>query len=436
MALSVALLTLLVPVATQAGLSLTHTVERIPLKEGIRVQSVRAEPIAGRVIIESSGLTALAAQLRAATRTLCTDVTIKDGVIVLKCTARFIAAALVPFPGGQSIELRLLRIAPWSGRDGVPLIPFDPYLLKLGASCPGDTPAGSGECALAAGELEKAREHFESATEGPGAALAALRLGDIAAHGGDLPEAVRRWRLVPPRSPFGRLAAVRLCETEPNCLPTGRSSILYDIAQVPPALRADMVVHRARAEAFDGRSLEAAQVLAEEHHSGDGCSAEPVLCGDILLDALNQPGARGTQALALYLAVPSRDRGPLAIDLARAASDRSLASGAPIFAATLLSVVSGAVPPPQLSNHLARTAELYLEGGDHIRATVVLEFARTRLHRTELGSSRWTRIARAASRRPVAKAPPGPEFPGVQAELATAKKAVDAAREQAPGSSP
>jgi hypothetical protein len=437
MALSAALLTLLLPAVAQAGLDLAHTVERFPLKEGTKVLAVRTEPIARRVIVETPGVAALATQLRAASRTLCTEVSVRDGAIVLQCASRFISAALVTHAGVQSIEIRLLRVAPWSGRDGLPLVPFDPYRLDLGASCPGDTPAGIGECALAAGQLQEAVKHFQEAIPGPGAALAALRLGDLAAHGGELAEAVRHWRQVPPRSPYGRLAAIRMCETEPNCLPAGRSSILYDVASVPAPLRPDVMLRRARVEAFDGRSLEGAQALAGEHAPGSGCAAEPVLCGDILLDALKQPNARGTQALAIYLAVPSRDRGPLAVELARAASDRSLASGAPVFAATLLSVVSSAVPPRQLSDHLARTAELYLEGGDPVRATVVLEFARTRLSRPELASARWSRLATAASRRPVAKAtPPRPEFPGLETDLANATRAVDAAREKAPGSPP
>jgi hypothetical protein len=246
MAVSVALLTLLVPAVVQAGLDLAHAAERFPLKAGTRIDAVRTEPIAGRVIVETPDAPAVAAQLRASTRTLCTDVSVKDGDVVLKCASRQLSAKLVPHVGGQSLEVAFLRVAPWAGRDGLPLVPFDPYKLELGASCPGDTPAGLGECALAAGRLQEAQERFLEATEGPGAALAALRLGDLAARASDLPEAVRQWRRVPPRSPFGRLAAIRLCETEPSCLPVGRSSILYDPASVQPALRPDVLLRRAR----------------------------------------------------------------------------------------------------------------------------------------------------------------------------------------------
>jgi hypothetical protein len=437
MAFSVVLLTLILPAAAQAGLDLTHTMERFPLKGPARELSARAEPIAGRVVIEGPGVTALAKELRAATRTLCTEVSIQGEAVVLQCKSRFLTAAIASHAGGQSIEVRFLRVAPWSGRDGLPLVPFDPFRLDLGASCPGDTPAGSGECALAAGQVKVAQGHFKEATEGHGAALAALRLGDIAAFDGDLAEAVRHWRQVPPRSPFGRLAAVRLCETEPDCLPATRSSILYDSGAVQVALRSDLVLRRARVEAFHGRALEGAQMLSGEYGVTGACTAEPLLCGDILLDALKQPGARGTQALAIYLATPSRDRGPVSIELARAASEHSMAAGAPLFAANLLSVVSGTVSPAQLPDHLARTAELYIEGGDLVRASVVVEFARTRLSQPELASARWVRIAKGSSTRPLARAVhPRTDVSGVDAELDTARRAVDKTRAELPGSPP
>lgn len=437
MALAVALLTLLLPAVAQAGLDLTHTLERFPLKGGGRGLTVRAEPMAGRVIVEGPGMAALAQELRTAARTLCTDVSVQDDTVVLQCKSRHLTASIAPHAGGQSLEIRTLRVAPWSGRDGLPLVPFDPFRLDLGAGCPGDTPAGSGECALAAGQLKEARAHFLEAAEGPGAALAALRLGDFAAHEGDLPEAIRRWRQVPPRSPFGRLAAVRLCETEADCLPTGRSSILFDAAAVEPPLRSDLVLRRARHDAFAGRSLEGAQSLTGEYGAGGACSAEPQLCGDILLEALRQPGARGTQALAIYLATPSRDRGPVAVELARAASERSLAAGAPVFAANLLSLVSGLVAPAQLPDHLARTAELYLEGGDLVRASVVVEFARTRLGRPGFAAPRWARIARRASTRASPKVvAPRADVTGVEAELGHSGRAVELARQQVARSTP
>ena len=438
---SVALLTLVLPAITLAGLDLAETVERFPLKGTARVTSVRAEPIAARVILESSNVAALAAELRSPTRTLCKDVSVEDGVVVLRCASRFIAASLAPFAGGQSVELRVLRVAPWAGRDGLPLVPFDPYLLGLGDGCPGDSPAGRGECAIAAGNFPQAREHFQAAVGEPGAALATLRLGDLAALEDDLAGAVRMWQQVPSGSPLRRLASARLCEVEPSCLASTRTSILYSLAQIDSTLHADLILRRARVDAFAGRSLEAAQALSGEHGPGRACASEPTLCGDILLDALRQPAERGTQALAIYLATPSRDRGPVAVDLARAAAERCRSSGAPVFAGNLLSAVTGTVGPGQLSDHLANTAELYLEGGDTSRASVVVEFARSRLGPAQLGSARWVRILQATSRRP---APPqavraGPDTRALQAidaDVAAAGRTVVESRGRTPGGAP
>ena len=438
---SVALLTLVVSAMTLAGLDLAETVERFPLKGTARVTSVRAEPLAARVILESSNVASLAADLRSPTRTICTDVSVEDGVVVLRCASRFIAASLVPFQGGQSIELRVLRVAPWAGRDGLPLVPFDPFRLGLGEGCPGDSPAGRGECAIAAGNFSQAREHFQAAAGGPGAALATLRLGDLAALEDDLAGAVRMWQQVPSGSPLRRLASARLCEVEPSCLASTRTSILYSLAQIDPTLHADQILRRARVDAFVGRSLEAAEALSGEHGPGGACTAEPTLCGDILLDALRQPAARGTQALAIYLATPSRDRGPVAVELARAASERCASSGAPVFAANLLSAVTGSVGAVQLPDHLAKTAELYLQGGDTARASVVVEFARSRLGPAQLASARWVRIIQDTSRRPAPQQAvrPGPDAKALQAidaDVAAAGRTVVESRGRTAGGAP
>jgi hypothetical protein len=433
-AVTVWMLTLALPAVASGGLDLTHAVERIPLPGGGPV-SLQVEPLASRIRLQVRDPVALARHLRNASRTLCPAVGVEGDAVYVRCTSRLISATLVPHAGGQSLEVRHLQVPPWAGRDGLPQVPFDPSRLSLGAPCPGDTPAGAGECALASGQIQRAEERFREAREGPGAPLAALRLGDLAARAGDLQEAVRIWKEVSPGSPFGRLAAARLCETDPRCVASGRSAFLFAPTDAHPALRADLVLRRARLDAFQGKALEAAQALAPEFAHGGGCTAEPQLCGDVLLAALREPGARGAQALALYLAVPSRDRGPLAVELAAAAAERAAASGAPVFAATLLSAVSGQVGAPLLGDHLARTAELYLEGGDRARSGVVLEFARSRLPRSALASARWTRIAAGVAGRRGGPQAHG-ELAGAEDELRAAARAVAGARGGPGGGTP
>ncbi|HTP52407.1 MAG TPA: hypothetical protein VMK42_17090 [Anaeromyxobacteraceae bacterium] len=436
-ALSAALLTLALPaLAAAAGLDLTLAVEKVPLPAATLPISVRAEPIASRVVLETKDANALARHLRASAHTLCPDVGVAGNEVILRCRSRDIAAGLVPFPGGQTLEVRHLQVPPWSGRDGSPLVPFDPHKLDLGSHCPGEGNAAKAECALACGHPEEAEEPFREALGGPHGDLAALRLGDLAVQAGDLAGAVAMWKRVSPSSHFGRLAGARLCEVDVHCLESPRAEALFSPGDAEPPLRSDLLLRQARMDAFRGRALEAAQALAGEQGPSGACSAEPILCSDILLAALREPGGRGAQALGLYLETPSRDRGPLAVELARAASDRAAAAGAPVFAANLLSNVSGEVPAPLLSDHLARAAELYLSGGDRARATVLIDFARSRLPKPEMASARWVRIARAAVGRPAASAPAGADLAGAEADVRAARKALAAAPTSATGGKP
>ena len=431
---AVALLTLLLPAAASAGLDLTHSVERVAIPAAALPVSVRVEPLASRVVLASRDAAALARAVRAASPTLCPEVGVSGGEVVLRCRTPLIGAALVPFSGGQSVELRHLQVPPWSGRDGMPLVPFDPRKIGLGSHCPGEGNAAVGECALGTGHPEQAEEPFRDAVSGPHGDLAALRLGDLAARAGNLPEAAAMWKRVSPSSAYGRLAGCRLCEIDPACLASPRAAVLFHPDEEASPLREDLLLHQARIDAFQGRALEAAQALAPEQGPAGACSAEPVLCADVLLAALREPGPRGAQALALYLETPSRDRGPVAVELARAASDQAASAGAPVFAANLLATTSGAVPPAQLADHLARATELYLVGGDRVRAGVLLDFARSRLAAAELATPRWARIARGVSGRAGRGPAPGhPELAGAEEDLQAAKAALAAVPTRAGG---
>ncbi len=425
---AVALLTLMLPAAAaSASLDLTDSVERVAIPATALPVGVRVEPLASRVLLAGRDPEALARIVRAAAPTLCPEVGVVGNEVVLRCRTRLIGAALAPFSGGQSLEIRHLQVPPWSGRDGMPLVPFDPRKIGLGSHCPGEGNAAIAECALGTGHPERAEEPFREAVAGPHGDLAALRLGDLAARAGNLPEAASMWKRVSPGSSYGRLAGTRLCELDPACLASSRAVAIFHPDEEASPLREDLLLHQARIDAFQGRALEAAQSLATEQGPAGACSAEPVLCADVLLAALREPGPRGAQALALYLETPSRDRGPLAVELARAASDQAAAAGAPIFAANLLANTSGVVPPAALSDHLARATELYLVGGDRVRAAVLLDFARSRLASSELASPRWTRITRGASGRASRAGAPGhPELAGAEDDLEAAKKALAA----------
>ena len=433
-----ALLTLSLPaLAAAGGVDLTESIERIPLPAGLSV-SVGVEPLASRVTLQAADPASLARRVRAGSHALCPEVAQEGEKVVLRCATREIAAAMVSFSGGQFLELRQLQVPPWTGRDGLPIVPFDPHKLELGSHCPGDGNAAVGECSLAAGHWELADQSFREALGGPHGDLAALRLGDLAAHAGNLKEAVAQWRRVSPSSQFGRLAGVRLCEVDPRCLSSNRATYLFVPGETPSPLREDLVLRQARMDAFRGRALEAAQALASEYGPAGACTAEPLLCADILIAALREPGERGVQALSLYLEVPSRDRGPAAVTLARAASDQAATNGAPVFAANLLANVSGEVPAGLLSDHLARASELYLQGDDRVRAGVLLDFARSRLSKSELASPRWARIARGLSARAVPSAPErkAVDTSGAEEDLQAARKALAAVPPRPRGGTP
>jgi hypothetical protein len=53
------------------------------------------------------------------------------------------------------------------------------------------------------------------------------------------------------------------------------------------------------------------------------------------------------------------------------------------------------VPTRGLREHLLRTAELFVQGGDLVRAGVIVEFARARLGAGALSGPRWAHVTRA-----------------------------------------
>jgi hypothetical protein len=63
-----------------------------------------------------------------------------------------------------------------------------------------------------------------------------------------------------------------------------------------------------------------------------------------------------------------------------------------VFGGNLLASVAGAVSLADLPDHLLRTAELFLAGGDRPRAQLLMDYAETRLLPRQLSSSRWVSI--------------------------------------------
>lgn len=412
-------------------LALTVSAERIALPAAAGPVRLEARPLERRVSLRvpAAATAALARRLRGASR-LCPAVDAAPGEVVLRCTARWVRAAVVEGVPGPSLELFELSVPPWRpDEEGPPLVPFDGAALGLGP-CPGEGPAARGECALAAGDLAAARAAFEEALAAGASAHAQLRLGDLDLRDDRPAAAVERWRRARAEAPWGRLAAARLCELEPGCLAAGGRAAVFDALAVERPLRADLVLRRIRLRALAGDLGGAARAVADDSRPAGACAAAAAWCRHVLLVALRQPGADGAAALAAYLDVPGRGDGPLALELARAAADRALQAGAPRFAAALLAGQTGRVPGDELSDHLRRVVELYAGAGDAVRGREVARFARTRLPAAALARPAW-RAALAALRPapPAAPAPaPAPAAPADDPDLRAARAAVEAAR--------
>ncbi|ACG73685.1 conserved hypothetical protein [Anaeromyxobacter sp. K] len=413
-------------------LALTVSAERIALPAAAAPARLEARPLEHRVALRvpAAATAALARRLRGASR-LCPAVDAAPGEVVLRCTARWVRAAVVEGLPGPTLDLFELSVPPWRPEEeGPPLVPFDGAALGLGP-CPGERPATRGECALAAGDLAAARAAFEEALAAGPSAHAQLRLGDLDLREDRPDAAVERWRRARAEAPWGRLAAERLCELEPGCLAAGGRAAVFDALAVERPLRADLVLRRIRLRALAGDLAGAARAVAEDSRPAGACAGAAAWCRHVLLVALRQPGADGAAALAAYLEVPGRGEGPLALELARAAADRALQAGAPRFAAAVLAGQTGRVPRDELSDHLRRVVELYGAAGDAVRGREVARFARTRLPEAELARAPW-RTALAALRpsappapRPAPARPPAPADDG---DLRAARAAVEAAR--------
>ena len=436
MTLLVALLTLAAappapaaPAAARAATEGIEAVEHVPLPVAKSAMQLSVRALESLVVIAAPHDTAeVARALRVAPRAVCPGFTVRGGEIRLTCRSRRIVARLVERPHGALLEIRETRGLPWEGEDAPPLFPFDPPAAGLGQGCPGSTPGGRGECALARGERDAARASFaeEAVSAGPPAAHAALRLGDLAYAAGDLHGAATQWTRAHGQ-PWERAAAARLCEVSASCISGAGAGALSAPAGLPEPLARDLAFRRARALAFLGQPSEAVHALA----AGDtalACASAPAICQRLILVALREPGATAMEALALWVELPSRDRGPAAYETEVAAAAVAEREGAPGFAANVLAAAAARAPAQALQEHLLRTAELYLAAGDGIRAGVVLEFARTRAGRRDLPGARWAAVIHGvttAKRRPPAHEPAAVE---ASALLAAADQVARAAR--------
>ena len=426
--------------ASTAVAAATESVERLPLPALGKHPGVRVRALDSMIVLQAPSTAApLAGALRHQKRILCPTLEELPGELRLHCTSRFIMAQLVEEGGRPVLEVRQTHALPWEGVDAPPLLPFDPAASGLGDPCPGSTASGRGECRLAQDDRAGARAAFGEVFEGTPRAHADLRLGDLAFAAGDLDGAIALWNEVT-RPPYQRLAAARLCELSRSCLEEAHLDALYAGDGLPAPLARDLALRHARTLAFLGRPVEAVRIVLAASYAGSACGAAPALCQRILNAALKDPGPDAAEVLAAWAELPERDKSPDAWETDLLVAELSDRIGAPAYAASVLAASAGRVPPRALGEYLLRTAELYLEAKDPIRAGVILEFAKGRARKKGLAGPRWAAVIRGvAGPATPQKTPPHPP-PAAEhqdeALLARAQHAAEAARKVSEGGHP
>jgi hypothetical protein len=315
----------------------------------------------------------------------------------------------------------------------MPLVFHDPLTLGLG-ECPGANHAARGECRLREGRPELARGSFLTASRSPRRAErdhALLRLGDLDLSAGDAAGAQRRWALVE-SDPWRRMADARRCELSMECL-SARGDAPFSREGLPASMAREMTLRAARVRAFRGEALAAAWMLADQFKGAGACAGEAALCRRIVLAALRSgDDSDAREALAIYVAGVKPGSGRFSVELASAAAAVAERSGAPGFAAALLSGSSAAVAEPEIAEHLLRTAELYVAAGDAVRARVVVDFLRSHGAPAGVRGARWAALLRDIAKLRARKATP--EERRVDApELVTARRALERARSAGAG---
>lgn len=380
-----------------ARLALIVAAERLPVPVAVKAADVVVEPLAGTIELRKIAHARVVAQRMAASAgQICPQVEAVGTSVMVRCRTKRFEARVGQERGKTFLEIEQLRGLPWRHEADKLEIFYDPEAVGLGGPCPGTLVAGRAECALKDGRFEEATKLFRQAlTSAPQASFAGVRLGDLAQANGDVAAALVFYKRSSFGDLFGKVAASRLCELDGNCLETSAAR-LFSSHDRPEPLKSEMLLRGARAAIFDDRIDDAGKLLAEavtNRTVGICTEIGQLLCRRMLLVVLTEAkGDEGLRAIETYLSLLDRNRGPLALQMMRAAAEKSAEIGAPGFGANLMAASATAAEGPGLAEHLLRTAELYLAAGDLVRARVVVDYADTRGGRAGFGGPRWAQV--------------------------------------------
>jgi len=373
-------------------------VERLPLAAPIARVVLSVDSLAMRIdVTTTSDPRAIYQRFVASDPQLCPYVSRAGNTVVLQCRTPRIEARLDPNGGKPVLEIREVRGLPLSEESDQIWFFYHPIALHYGSACPGDTAPARGECHFKAGRFTEAALEFRKALPGESRRLAALRLGDISLRTGDPATAAGWYRMAGRHGSWGRMAVARLCELGGGCLGELRKRV-FDAAMLPEPLHGEMLLRAARAHAYIGAVKDSMVNLLEAVRSSPRiCDDDTrILCRRLVLFALKFPDTDGgLEAIEAYLNLPLRTEGLLSIELVRAAAEKALDIGAPLFAGHLLAAsvpwVEGA-DVEAISDHLLRSAEMYLVAKDLARARTLYEYAEGRIGRKRLLGSRWATV--------------------------------------------
>jgi len=373
-------------------------VERLPLAVPMARVVLSVDSLAMRIdLATTADSRAIVQRFMASDPQLCPFISRTGNTVVLQCRTPRIEARLDPSGGKPVLEIREMRGLPLSEDGDQIWFFYHPIALRFGSACPGDTPPARGECQFKAGRFTEAALEFRKALQGEYRRLAALRLGDISLRTGDPATAAGWYRMAGRHGSYGRMAVARLCELGGGCLGELRKRT-FDASMLPEPLHGEMLLRAARAHAYIGAVKESMASLFEAMRTSPRICDEDtrVLCRRLVLFALKFPDTEGgLEALEAYLNLPLRTEGFLAIEMVRAAAEKALDIGAPLFAGHLLAAsvpwVEGA-DVEAISDHLLRSAEMYLLAKDLARARTLYEYADGRIGRKRMVGPRWATV--------------------------------------------
>lgn len=381
--------------AAALRLATAATTERIKLSPGTGALRLEVLPLDRTIRLHAPGnLGLLAAKIVAAAGQICADVRVQKTYVELRCKTPQLDATLSNEGGNVFLDINELRGLPWRlGIDGPPVTFFEPTPLGLAGTGPGEMAVLRAEQSLHEGRFLDAANLFRSVIGSHATLLAQVRLGDLALIAGDPQTAVGWYELGSRVGIYGRLSISRLCEFDPECI-VRLPSLDPDPYSLPAPLRDDLVLRSARALAFSGQFVRSVAALRRRF---DAVADEKfcqlptgVLCRRLVLAALRQVNlAEAAKVMEVYMLLPDRNTGPVAVDLARQAAEVAAKLSAPKFGGNLLSAVSGEVPADEMPEHLLRAAELFLMGDDPVRARVIYDFAESRGMVRNLRGQRW-----------------------------------------------